>query len=111
LLKTEVLALKIEDLDIEAKLTILDSRKASTSYTPNITLDITEVPDSNIPESQFLQTISQVTFQKWYSIVKLIVNDFSTNSLALIDSGADQNCIRGGIIPTKYCECAKKTLS
>ena len=51
LLKTEVLALKTKDLDIEAKVTILDSRKASTSCTPNITLDIRGIPDSDIPES------------------------------------------------------------
>jgi len=48
-----------------------------------------------------LQTISKVTFQKRYSIVKL-VEDFSMNVIALIDSVADQNCIKGGIIPTKY---------
>jgi len=28
----------------------------------------------------------------------------------LIDSGANQNCIRGGIIPTKFCERTKEQL-
>jgi len=32
------------------------------------------------------------------------VEDFSTNIVALIDRGADVNCIKRGIIPTKYCE-------
>jgi len=50
-------------------------------------------------------------FLKWYSIVKLVVNDFSINTVALIDSGADQNCIKGGIIPTKYCERTKEHLA
>ena len=56
LLKTEVLALKTKGLEIEAKLSILDSQKASTSYTPNITLDIRGIPDSDIPKSQYPQT-------------------------------------------------------
>jgi len=39
-----------------------------------------------------------------------VVNDFSANAIALIDSGADQNCIREGIIPTKCCERMKEQL-
>ena len=31
--------------------------------------------------------------------------------MALIDSGADQNCIKWGIIPTKYCERTKEHLA
>jgi len=51
-----------------------------------------------------------VTIQKWYSIVKIVVNDFSTSAATLIDSRADQNCIREGIIPAKYCERTKEQL-
>ena len=32
------------------------------------------------------------------------------NVMALIDSGADQSCIRKGIIPTKYYERAEENL-
>ena len=39
-----------------------------------------------------------------------MVNVFSINTVALIDSGADQNCIKGGIVPTKYCERTKEQL-
>ena len=58
-----------------------------------------------------MQTISKITFQKWYSIVTLVVEDTSVNAITLIDSGADLNCIKGGIIPTKYCERANENLS
>ena len=58
-----------------------------------------------------MQTISKITFQKWYSIVKLVVEDISINAIALIDSGADLNCIKGGIIPTKYCERTNEHLA
>ena len=43
-------------------------------------------------------------------MVKIVVNDFSTNAIALIDSGVDQNYIREGIIPNKYCERTKEQL-
>jgi len=43
--------------------------------------------------------------------VKLVVDDFSINAIALIDSRADQNCIKGGIIPSKYCERTSKHLA
>ena len=62
-------------------------------------------------KQQFIQTISKITFQKWFSIVTLIAEDFSTNTVALIDSGADVNCIKRGIIPTKYCEKSNEGLA
>ena len=39
------------------------------------------------------------------------LNDFSINTVALIDSGADQNYSTGGIIPIKYCERTKERLA
>ena len=40
-----------------------------------------------------------------------MVEDFSTNILALIDSSADVNCIKRGIVPTKYCEKSNEGLA
>jgi len=77
----------------------------------NIPLEISNIPETEIPTKQFLQTISKITFQKWFSIVTLTVEDFSTNTIALIDSGADINCIKRGIVPTKYCEKTNEGLS
>ena len=44
-------------------------------------------------------------------IVTLTVEDFSTNTVALIDNGADVNGIERGIVPTKYCEKTNEGLS
>ena len=41
-------------------------------------------------------------------MITLAVNDFSTNVVALIDSGANQNCIHERTIPTKYRERTKE---
>jgi len=39
------------------------------------------------------------------------VEDISVNTLALKDSGANINCIKTGIIPTKYCERTNENLA
>jgi len=89
----------------------LQSPSANTKIPNTIPVDIAGIPEEEIPTQQFLQTISKITFQKWFSIVTLAVEDFSTNTVALIDSGADVNCIKRGIIPTKYCEKTNERLS
>ena len=47
--------------------------------------------------------MDQVINHKWYSKVTLVVTEeFTITIEALIDSGADLNCVSEGIIPTKY---------
>ena len=92
-------------MTLEAKLALLQIQPQKIEISTNtIPLEISNIPKTKIPTKQFLQTISKITFQKWFSIVTLTVEDFSTNTIALIDSGADVNCIKRGIIPTKYCD-------
>ena len=38
-------------------------------------------------------------------------NDFKLETIALLDRGADNNCIREGIVPTKYYEKIYEKLS
>jgi len=40
-----------------------------------------------------------------------VVEDISVNAIALIESGADLNYIKGGVIPTKCCERTNEGLS
>jgi len=110
-LKAKVLNLKTTDLTLEAKLALLQAPPANIAIPNTIPVDIAGIPEEEIPTQQFLQTISKITFQKWFSIVTLAVEDFSTNTIALIDSCADVNCIKRGIIPTKYCEKSNEGLS
>ena len=103
--------LKTADLTIEAKLALLETQKFEQVILHSFLVDISGIPEAEIPTTQFLQTISKITFQKWYSIVTLVVEDFSTNVIALINSGDDLNCIKGGVVPTKYCEQTNEGLS
>ena len=106
-LKTEISDLKTKDLEIETKLALFESVKTKSLVLE--TEDISAIQETEIPQTQFLQTISKVTFQKWYSVVTLVVIDSSINAIA-IDSGADQNGIKGGIVPTKFCARTREQL-
>jgi hypothetical protein len=58
-----------------------------------------------IDKELFINLIDRIIFQKWYVEVTLIINaEFQITTIALLDSGADMNCIQEGIIPTKYYE-------
>ena len=68
--------------------------------------------ESEPSNGSFLQTISQINFQKWHSKVRIVISkDFQFEVVALIDSGADLNCIQEGIIPSKYFRKTKERLT
>ena len=51
----------------------------------------------------FLDDITRNNIHKWHSKVRIVISkDFEFEVIALIDSGADLNCIQEGIIPSKY---------
>ena len=61
---------------------------------------------------KFLETINRINFQKWHSKVRIVVSkDFEFEVIALIDSGADLNCIQEGIIPLKYFKKTRERLT
>ena len=50
------------------------------------------VSDNN--RQNFLSLIDRVIFQKWHTEITLVINkELSLTEVALIDSGADMNCI------------------
>ena len=60
----------------------------------------------------FINILNKMNFQKWYTEVTISINEeFSFSAIALLDTGADLNCIQEGIIPSKYFEKTKETLS
>ena len=47
----------------------------------------------------------------WFTKVKIVVShDYHFNVIAMIDSGADMNCIQEGLIPSKYFEKSTERL-
>ena len=61
---------------------------------------------------KFLETINRINFQKWHSKVRIVISkDFEFEAIALIDSGANLNCIQEGIIPSKYFKKTRERLT
>ena len=59
--------------------------------------------DNTHNRQNFLNLIDRVIFQKWHTKITLVINkEFSLTEIALIDLGADMNCIQEGLIPLKY---------
>ena len=50
-----------------------------------------------------LALINKKLLPKWFTKVKIVVSsDYYFTTIAMIDSGADINCIQEGLIPSKY---------
>ncbi|GAV86121.1 Peptidase_A3 domain-containing protein, partial [Cephalotus follicularis] len=60
----------------------------------------------------FINLIKRITYQKWHISITITIQDsFKIQTTAIIDSGAQMNCIQDGLIPTKYFEKTKQRLS
>ena len=76
---------------------------------PSLEEDILD-NDNNL--QNILSLINRVIFQKWHTEITLVINkEFSLTEIALIDSGADMNCIQERLIPLKYYEKSSKRLT
>ena len=62
LIKKELLNRKTKDLELKAKLSPLESQITKPTNIPSPLGDITGIPDHDIFDNQFLQTLSQLTF-------------------------------------------------
>ena len=61
--------------------------------------------DKSFHKDEFLNIIDRMIFQKWYTKITLVVHkEFLIIVVALVDSGADMNCIQEWLIPSKYYE-------
>jgi hypothetical protein len=61
---------------------------------------------------KIISMINKVCPPKWYAKVHIAVDqDFAFDVIALIDSGADLNCIQEGLIPRKYFEKSNQRLN
>ncbi|KAG4980251.1 hypothetical protein JHK82_033487 [Glycine max] len=64
----------------------------------------------NLEDDMFIGLIDKIKIQKFYINIKIIINDFVLETMALFDTGVDSNCILEGLIPTKFFEKTSKKL-
>ena len=93
-LKKEINHLKENNEGLEKRIEILEEGKKSL---------FKEILEGDLEEHNYLSILEIVTSQKWHIEIKLLIdNNWSIKLIALLDSGADLNCIQEGLIPTKY---------
>ena len=55
--------------------------------------------------------VNKIFHPKWFTKVKIVVSpDYHLTVIAMINSGADMNCIQEGLIPSKYFEKSTERL-
>ncbi|GAV69029.1 LOW QUALITY PROTEIN: Peptidase_A3 domain-containing protein, partial [Cephalotus follicularis] len=83
----------------------------SSSYKEIKPIDHINLEDQEETSTKFIHLIEKITFQKWHINITITIQDsFKLQTTALIDSGAQMNCIQE-LIPTKYFEKTKQRLS
>ncbi|KAL6318637.1 hypothetical protein AAG906_000715 [Vitis piasezkii] len=75
-------------------------------------VDIPESSQVNDDETDvFFNTVSRVIFQRWEVSLTIVVKDkFVFDIVALIDSGAVENCLQEGVVPIQLCEETSQSL-
>ena len=58
--------------------------------------------EAETSNNNYINLLSLITTHKWHTEVKLVIKGEIFTTIALIDSGADVNCIQEGLIPTQY---------
>ncbi|CAL8993918.1 unnamed protein product, partial [Prunus brigantina] len=84
------------------------SQSESSKSQPESPHNSDEEPSDSQP---VVNLIRQANFRKWYSKVTIFVKNFELTTVALFDSGADLNCIQEGLIPTKFYQKSRESLS
>ncbi|GAV92608.1 LOW QUALITY PROTEIN: hypothetical protein CFOL_v3_35986, partial [Cephalotus follicularis] len=86
--------------------------KHSSSSSDKESEQINPIEDHGKTSTKFINLIEKITYQKWHVKITITIKDFfKLQTIALIYSGAQMNCIQEGLIPTKYFEKTKQKLS
>ncbi|KAL4198760.1 hypothetical protein AMTRI_Chr03g141700 [Amborella trichopoda] len=123
-LKQEIKEIKKDVYQLKNRIKTLELQQLSQpeTDTDEIEFDRLMTYEPDIPETSeakphliiipSVNLIDKIMIQKWFIQVKIIVaKDYSFETSALIDSGADLNCINEGLIPSKYFDKTTQILN
>ena len=65
----------------------------------------------NLEDEMFMGLINKIKIQKFYINIRIIINDFVLDTMALFDIEVDSNYILEGLVPTKFFEKTSKKLT
>ena len=90
-IKTQIDEIKFFTQNIDVRISNIEHQKEVLTSETNEELET------------FVHNMTVVQKQRWYTQITLKINhDYQSTFIALIDSGADLNCIQEGLIPTVY---------
>ena len=99
-IKLQIEELKLFNQSMDTRITNLEHQKEVLTSETNEDLET------------FVHSMTIVQKQRWYTKVTLKINpNYQGTFIALIDSGADLNCIQEGLIPTVYFVKTSQRLS
>ena len=99
-IKIQIEELKLFNQSMDTRITNLEHQKEVLTSETNEDLET------------FVHSMTIVQKQRWYTKVTLKINpNYQGTFIALIDSGADLNCIQEGLIPTVYFVKTSQRLS
>ncbi|KAM2636698.1 hypothetical protein EV1_021297 [Malus domestica] len=110
-IKEEIKLLKSDNHEIRKQITKANTPPTEELSSSSSSASHHESEDDTHSEQLVLNLLHKIRIQKWYSKVTIIIEDFRLETIALIDSGADLNCIQEGLIPTRYFHKSKEILS
>ena len=106
-IKQELIMLKIDkSLDHQQINNEQDEHKEGDESSQQVLLS-----EKGIVDNSQLSLIHKLIPPKWFTKVKIVISlDYHFTVIAVIDSGADMNCIQEGLIPSKYFEKSTERL-
>ncbi|KAK9988447.1 hypothetical protein SO802_028686 [Lithocarpus litseifolius] len=104
-IKQELLILKLDKtLDKQHSDNEQDELKQRDVSSQQALLSDTGIADA-------INSLDKTVPPKWFTKVNIVVShDYNFDVIAMIDSGADMNCIQEGLIPSKYFEMSTERL-
>ena len=69
-----------------------------------------DLENENLEDEMFIGLINKIKIQTFYINIRIIINDFVLDTIALFDIGDDSNCILEGSVPMKFFEKTSEKL-
>ncbi|GAV84491.1 LOW QUALITY PROTEIN: hypothetical protein CFOL_v3_27935, partial [Cephalotus follicularis] len=110
--KTKKQIIYLEHILWTGLVVLLQKQSSSSSSDKEIEpINPIDLENQGETSNKFINLIERITY-KWHINITITIQDsFKLQTTALIDSGAQMNCIQEGLIPTKYFEKTKQKLS
>jgi len=93
-LKQEIQLLKENDISLEYRLLELEGKDMIRNQSKVELETKTSNYEAETSNNNYINLLSLITTHKWHTEIQLLIKGEMFNTIALIDSGADVNCIQ-----------------